>query len=67
MSCFEKSKTLNSMTLFFLYIYIFFFLSDFIDHIKSRKSGEEGGGGGGGGGLWTRVGEEILKGQELTQ
>ena len=44
MSCFEKSKTLNSMTLFFLYIYIFFFYSDFIDHIKSRKSGEEGGG-----------------------
>ena len=33
------------MTLFFLYIYIYiFFLSDFIDHIKSRKSGEEGGG-----------------------
>ena len=61
MSCFEKSKTLNSMTLFFLYIYIYIFLSDFIDHIKSRKSGEEGGG------LWTRVGEEILKGQELTQ
>ena len=33
------------MTLFFLYIYIFFFYSDFIDHIKSRKSGEGGGGG----------------------
>ena len=34
------------MTLFFLYIYIYIFLlSDFIDHIKSRKSGEEGGGG----------------------
>ena len=32
------------MTLFFLYIYTYFFLSDFIDHIKSRKSGEEGGG-----------------------
>ena len=54
MPCFEKSKTLNSMTLFFLYN--FFFLSDFIDHIKSRKSGEEGEG------LWTGVGEEILKG-----
>ena len=34
------------MTLFFLYIYIFFFLSDFFGHFKSRKSGEEGGGGG---------------------
>ena len=60
MSCFEKSKTLNSMTLFFLYNF-FFFLSDFIDHIKSRKSGEKGEG------LWTGVGEEILKGQESTQ